>query len=329
MKSSPKDPVLAVPYYSAYTPSDPALVHLHQYITQRIAARRHKNRDDYDLYPYTDPIIPHYRFTNIFREYDKVSMCIIRALQVAHRDHIGADVLFANMVAWRLLNTAHMITVQPHLGDPNASGWKDDNQNFTTAFNTIGAKHKIKTLVGTSSDTYPSTMAVYDMVDEYVRYPRLYTKTLIKAKNPKEFCKMMERIPGIGPFLAYQIFVDCTYAYAFTSNTILKFPWSENCFTVAGPGCKRGLRVVFPNAYPDGQKKGISVPENRLSWLLHHFPLECQRLNLPWEPEHLFAERDQSDQRLNIMAWENIMCEFQKYVRLLEGGGGRTRRYNG
>ena len=101
---------------------------------------------------------------------------------------------------------------------------------------------------------------------------------------------------GFADFLAYQVFVDLTY--------IEDFPFSENEFVIAGPGCKRGMDKLF-----------------------------IDRDDMTYE-ECLFWLRDRFDK---LMSWldrkghwpENCFCEFSKYMKALDGTGRPKVRYDG
>lgn len=59
----------------------------------------------------------------------------------------------------------------------------------------------------------------------------------MNAQSQKEVYDIIQELPSFAYFLSYQVFVDLTY--------IKDFPFSENEFTIAGPGCKRGLSYVL------------------------------------------------------------------------------------
>jgi hypothetical protein len=131
---------------------------------------------------------------------------------------------------------------------------------------------------------------------------------VFRSVTPKEVIYNLKSIDGIGNFLAYQIFVDLTY--------LEELPWSENEFTVSGPGCSRGLSELFID------RDGLSY-EELLFWLRDNCPIT------PEDCMELMVDLPEEDRYMNIMSLENCMCELSKYVRAAEGRGGPKNRYNG
>ncbi len=116
----------------------------------------------------------------------------------------------------------------------------------------------------------------------------------------------LRTIKGIGDFIAYQVWVDWTY--------IQEYPFSENWFTVAGPGCKKGLKILFPN-WPRGY-----TAEEALLYLV------ANQEGLLQQPWNTYTDRPEGDQHINLMAMENVMCEFSKYHRILSGQNIKPRK---
>lgn len=142
---------------------------------------------------------------------------------------------------------------------------------------------------------------------------------LLKAKDQQECYNIIKEIKGYSDFLAYQVFVDLTY--------IPEFPFSENEFVVAGPGCKRGLDLIFEC------KDGMTY-EECMFWLrdainerdLFNSSRICGSV---YEPEKLFSDLPKYDRKMNVMSIENCMCELSKYVKAVTGTGRPRNKYKG
>lgn len=117
---------------------------------------------------------------------------------------------------------------------------------------------------------------------------------------------------GIGDFLAYQMFVDMTY--------IEEFPFSENEFTAAGPGCKNGLNELFED------KDGMSY-EECLFWVRNNLEQEFIKRGWKWDAKKLFCDLPEYDRCLNVMSLENCFCELSKYIRAVTGTGRPRKKY--
>lgn len=139
---------------------------------------------------------------------------------------------------------------------------------------------------------------------------------LLRASDQKAAFEAIKEIQGFADFLVYQVFVDLTY--------IKEFPFSENEFVVAGPGCKKGLDYLFDDYY------GMS-PEEALFWLRDNvdslFSQVAEDNKRFWDPKELFVDLPEYDRCLNIMSLENCMCELSKYIRTIEGTGRPRVKY--
>ena len=114
------------------------------------------------------------------------------------------------------------------------------------------------------------------------------------SKSQEEAYTHLLKIRGVSRFLAYQMFVDLTY--------VDDFPFSENHFTVSGPGCDAGLGLLFDDT------SGLNSAE-LLFWLRDNQNL------LDVDFGSLMVDVPVPERGLNVMSAENCMCELSKYVR--------------
>lgn len=133
------------------------------------------------------------------------------------------------------------------------------------------------------------------------KYPN-YFHELFKCESPAEvYQAMYDEIEGLGPFLAYQIWVDFTY--------IPGYPFSENHFTVAGPGCRAGIDLMFMS------KDGMTH-EECIFWLRDN--QDEVFAHYGYNREEFWSAEAPEDQCMNVMQLENMFCELQKYTRCVE-----------
>jgi len=147
--------------------------------------------------------------------------------------------------------------------------------------------------------------------------PNWVSEFLMSSTQKAAFLKLNE-VRGISEFLGYQIFVDCTYCP--------EYPFSENEFTIAGPGCKMGLDFIFDD------RDGMTY-EECIFWLRDH------QEELLWDLKSVHHSEFMDDQYVeeqtfSVMSWENVMCETSKYIRCMDalerGDKPRTRvKFNG
>jgi len=117
-------------------------------------------------------------------------------------------------------------------------------------------------------------------------------RELARAQSLKEIYSALVRYPAIGPFLGYQIAVDLNYSEHFN--------FSENEFTVPGPGAARGLRKVFTDL-------GDRTPQQVILDMVERQDEEFARLGLTFGG--LFGRP------LHAIDCQSLFCETDKYAR--------------
>ncbi|CAL9997491.1 hypothetical protein VPHK469_0207 [Vibrio phage K469] len=137
------------------------------------------------------------------------------------------------------------------------------------------------------------------------------------CETPKEVYELITTIRSLSRFLAYQIFCDLTYCP--------DFKFSENEFTVSGPGCSEGIDRMFED------KDGMT-DEECIFWLRDHQDKVYERYG--YNRKTFWSNEAEHDQCMNVQSLENSFCELGKYMKCLdaiaEGKAPRTRvNYNG
>lgn len=291
--------------------------------------------------PWTkNPILSTYKFTNIFRENDRVSKALIK--NVSKNKGLSLEDKVANTFLFRSWNN-------PYTFEDFGGPWAAEE-----IYNGLSLKEAVRPTYKTLAEQEPdrkwwsaaynqgSTKSVWKYTDGKFRKgvtegvepdiplrifhigPWLHElnifERIMSAKNQKEVYEIIKEIPSFASFLAYQVFVDLTY--------IKDFPFSENEFTIAGPGCKRGLSLVFDDA--DGM-----TPEECLFWLRDNMDEmftgltygDCLPEGYVWDPKTLFNDRPEYDRYINVMSLENCFCELSKYIRTYNGTGRPKVKY--
>lgn len=313
------------------------LEHFKTYIRERY--RVHLKKDVYsEKRPWTqDPAIQKFRFTNVRREHDRESHWLIR--NISQSDNLTYDEKILNSILFRSWNKSSTMELLggpfklPDLMDPEKfrsqiEEYQLNNPRyvwFTSAFNSGGLKQTFQ---------FPDGMgyrAGYRKTSEAQEKPRYESNMPIRmfymikwaiendivgkikeATSQQGVYESIRLIPGYGPFLGYQVFVDLTY--------ITDFPFSENEFTICGPGCRRGIDRLVKD------KDGLSH-EEFLFWLRDH---QYELLFSKKECKDLFEDLSKEDRYLNLMSLENCFCEISKYLKVvLEERGHPRQRYPG
>lgn len=302
------------------------MVHLINFIRERY--RVHLRKDVKGLpAPWTsNPVISKYRFTNVRREHDRQTKYLIQYIStnpdLSLEDKIVNSFLFR---AWNNWDTMKVFggpwisqeVYSPKLKEKTRRIYKSiskrepDRHWWSAAYNQGGTKQAWR---------YPDTVGVNKEKDIPLRVFHIgpwlkegnVVQNLLEAADQKEAFGVIRSVRGFADFLAYQVFVDLTY--------IKEFPFSENEFVVAGPGCCKGLDYIFAS------KDGMTY-EEALFWLRDHINDIFTTLSPSWHPELVFWDLPEHDRNLNVMSLENCMCELSKYIRTIEGTGRPRVKY--
>lgn len=282
-----------------------------------------------------------YKFTNVKRYHDRESINLIN--NIAKNDSLTLEDKITNILlfrAWNKWKTIH------YLGGP----WKgtqlteshfiqdmEDRVAFTKKFNPkyvwfcncfntgsmkkcwgpLGATRRIKAYEGSPKKSDQFGLENHSMpVRVFGIVPFLEenktVERILASKSQKEVFDIVGEIPGFADFLSYQVFVDFSY--------IPEFLFSENEFTIAGPGCKRGLDRLF--IYYDEMSY-----DEALFWFRDHAEELAAKNNVSLKD--LMNDLPDYDRQFTVMDAENIFCELSKLMKLVQGTGRPKVKYAG
>ena len=263
--------------------------------------------------PWTkDKILSNYRFCNVRREQDKESKWLIK--NVCEDSDLKYKNKLLNCILFRLINKSETLKIFKRLDFDNLDyssvrkklnlfhKENPDYVYFSNAFFTSGPKSVANLFFGKEEDMI---IKIIKLVEKY--YLDGIIEKVTSSKSQKEVYENLKSLRGIGPFLGYQIFVDFSY--------IPEFPYSENEFVIAGPGCIKGLRLLFKNF------NTLSYEES-LFWIRDN-----QKGLFSKKLFENFSDLPEEERKLNIMCLENCMCEFSKYWRAKNKKGRPRIRY--
>lgn len=255
--------------------------------------------------PWTDdPVLREWRFTNVRREDDRTTIAFRETVRDPLRD--DPHVLLAT-IAWRwfnLIETGEIL--QPFLRSKDA--WnrvevgrllqeRQDRgeQVFTGAF------------MVNSPQNQPKLPAILNAIDWC--YRNLDAEEVARMCTTKEaMFKRIEAVPRQGAFTAYQVVVDLTH------TALLEGAPDFNTFTVAGPGCAKGIGRVF---HGDPAHFNYSSRRDQAEMLR----LMVETLEASRDPKHW-----PSDWPPFILSdIENSFCEAHKYGSAREGNRQKRR----
>lgn len=256
--------------------------------------------------PWTrDAVLQTRRFTNVYRELDRQSRWLIthiaQGTRSAPEKKLYATVVFRLFnryetfttlkwgVPWpdRWVGRAVAATRESALRQLHAAGVNP----FTSAYVVFSGK-------GVEPDRIRYYLRVWAWWDR--EYRRVWERITV-APSLKAVHRVLQEIPGIGPFLAYELCCDLMYGKV--------IPFSEEDWVHVGPGARLGLRLLFPSAttrqYP---AKIQELRDEQVRRLPKDFPYYQGR-------------------RLTLRNIEHSLCEYAKYWKMSIGQGKRRAHF--
>lgn len=247
--------------------------------------------------PWTeDPILATYKFCNAFRASDRVSQDLIRNVLYSDGDFSPEDTVLRT-VLFRLFSRERTWELLDGASEGLRVGTFDVKKLDRLLERELAAGHRIYTaafiLCANSAFGHARKHANHlALLEMMLRDGKLW-KGLAAARALEDVYDILLGYPLIGPFMAYQIAIDLNYGEV--------FDFSENDFTVAGPGAKRGIRKVFSDTSEMSDSEVIM-------WMVQNQREECETLGI--ECTMLFGRP------LHAIDIQNLFCEVDKYSRV-------------
>jgi hypothetical protein len=248
--------------------------------------------------PWTDDaVLGRYKFCNTYRASDRVSQYLIRHVIYAPEavDLKPEDIflrivlfrLFSKESTWELLESVTGGVARKTF-DPTAMAEALDQARrhgpiYTAAF--ILAPHPV---YGYETKHRNHLALVADMFR-----PGKLGRRIGEAGSLRDLFEALIEWPMIGPFMGYQLAIDLNY------SELLSF--SENEFTVPGPGALRGIHKVFEDS-------GDRSPSELIMEMVESQQQEFGRLGIDFE--------DLWDRPLHAIDCQGLFCETDKLSRV-------------
>ena len=247
--------------------------------------------------PWTkDPILQEYKFCNSYRVNDRVSQYLLKNVIYNGKKYSDEDMLF-RIILFKLFN--------------KESTWELLLKNFSditlSTFDRDKYSKVLESAIKNGESIYND--AYISCANKAFGYDRKHDNHLallykmfvtdrmqdkiIKCTKMEEAFNIIKSYPLIGNFMAYQLVTDINY-----SNVV---NFSEDEFTVVGPGSIRGIKKCFID-------KGDLSNEDIIRYMYEHQEEEFERL-------HLYFKRI-GNRPLQLIDCQNIFCELDKYCRV-------------
>jgi hypothetical protein len=262
----------------------------------------YQHRAGGDPPPWTeDPILQEYKFTNPFRENDRVTVWM-RKNWTAPNDKRPSWEIFFNCCLFRMVGTSEFA---------NAHGWV----NFSISdWDPLFTKELIQERLAKGQKTFtgayiitnqgikaPKSQVVIDhflMPINEAKFQLAETAATTNSLQETHNFLSTYRGWGGGGFMAYEVITDLNH------TSVLKKAHDRFTWANAGPGAKRGLNRLAGNSLTKGMKQEIA--NSKMHSLLQQAP--------QWLDAQLTRNTD-------MRTIEHSLCEWDKYerVRLKEG----------
>ena len=246
--------------------------------------------------PWTDdPILREYKFCNSYRVNDRVSQYLLKNVIYNGQNYNSEDMLF-RIILFKLFNKeSTWELLLKNFGDITLKNFniKKYSKVLTEAINNkISIYNDAYISCATKAFGYNHKHDNHlALLDKMFNQDKIQDK-IIKCQTMEEAFNILKSYPLIGNFMAYQLVTDINY-----SNVV---NWSENEFTIAGPGSIRGIKKCFEN-------KGNMTNEDITKYMYNHQDEEFKRL-------HLNFQRI-GNRPLQLIDCQNIFCELDKHLR--------------
>ena len=279
-----------------------------------------------------DPVFCEYKFTNISRDMDKLSIyerkhILSKLEEPVDNLELRKKSVLLNIMIFRLF--VKIETYETHgfldLNDPEyLTKWENAKQvllkrreegisNFTAAFFINGLHTANPDPEVRSNKTYNAI----SMIDDWISHiDFIYENAIIKAKSMKEQQKFFETLKCIGHFNSYELTCSIAMATRYCKNPLVS--WTQDSYTSVGPGAKRGLSWIFEDF-------GNLSELDAIVYLRSVWKHEMKRLGyydefIKYLPKVFKGE-------LDLRVIEHCLCETQKYNKAETNTGRPKERF--
>lgn len=259
--------------------------------------------------PWTkDPILSQFKFTNVFRELDAVTIALHQRVDKLKP---GPDKLF-DIIAFRAFNWPETYdTLLPLLG---RNGF---NVEYAKLLLTNRKKegHKIFTgayIVTAAGQSRPKIDMMCEALGQIHKIRDRLWKSIEAVKTMEGATRLLAAQPMHGNFTAYEVICDLRHQRGmFMENAPDKMTWAN-----LGPGAKRGVCRLL--------NKGPKRPKP--PWKVRDYVKFMAELCAA-APHCLDKKIFKGAQKIECREIEHSLCEMDKYLRASRGEGKLRSRY--
>lgn len=253
--------------------------------------------------PWTgDPILNEYKFTNPFRENDRVT----RELRKRIKKKDNLVTVFTKIIIFRMFNWP------PTYDALDKAGLVDKwDTRKATSLLTAMRKQERKIFTGayiiTNSGSKKGKIDIMCKAIGKILSNMNLLRRIQESKSLEESCLIMQDYPMVGKFIAYELITDMRHTKILNKATDI-YTWAN-----PGPGCKRGVHRLLFGTTRGEKPKGKDVDYQQIMRELMHLA------------QHKLG--DKLDVKFEMRDIEHSLCEFDKYMRVLNKEGKPRSKY--
>lgn len=252
--------------------------------------------------PWTkDSILQSYRFCNVFRELDTVTVWIRENWREPYADH---DNLWFAMVVARLINWPPTLE---KLGFPKRRSWFNNAAKILEKMHENGEQiYGPAYIISTNGRKMIKWKYTLQILKNIYIDPPTFSRISKLNHSLENMWKQLIEFDGIGRFIGYEVVTDLRHTRYYEESIGDHLTWAN-----AGPGAFRGLSRLW-----DGDIEHKPTPKEalkRMRWLLAELPKYLPRR---------FPEIEMRDV-------EHSLCEVDKYLRVKLNQGRPKCKYEG
>jgi len=250
---------------------------------------------------FKDLILEKYKFCNVKRELDRVSLYFID--KVILNPKFSKLEILLNSYILRIFN---LVEYLDYIKFPfSLDDLSNPTEILSLSHNYKGSRFNIAYHVGTIT---PSSeyRTKHEQVFKYLQKlcnSKQDLKNLEEITNSViEFISGVSKMPGIGKFMSYELFCDCCYSNLFTSD---KF--NINSYVNLGPGALGGLYHIYGKENYEDLFKKLLIELNLIQRDFNPVNIKYGKV--------AFSVRD----------LEHSLCEYRKYCQKIENRGRKIK----
>ena len=283
--------------------------------------------------PWTDDVIINtYRFTNICRDMDKLSIYERKNILSKLDEPVPDPELRRKSVMFNIMLFRTFVKIPTYEAfgfiDFSEDDWKkkwnkgkkivlerkeQGIQSFTGAF-------MIHTLKRCNPDVHTrdnKTLNALCMCEYFIEnLDTIYNRAIKNCKGMKEQLQYLSTLNGVGSFTAYEFACSFAMPSRYCRNRLV--PWTQDNYTSIGPGSRGGLEWIFKDMGNLSEIEGII-------YLRSIWKHELKRLGYYEDVMRMLPSELDGDLDLRVI--EHCLCETTKYNKVATSTGRPKEKF--